>query len=595
MSETIKNRICALRKYLVAHNLHAFIVPSSDSHLSEYPADRWKSREWISGFTGSAGTIVVTLHQAGLWTDSRYFLQADDELEGTGIELFKERIPETPTIAQWLSESLKPGETVGVDGKVFSAKEANALLQTFAQKGLQLNTKFDPLEEIWENRPQIPQASVYELPIEFAGISPAEKIQNINAELAKLGANGLLVSSLDSIAWIFNLRGSDVEYNPVFVSYAYVSPKETVLFIDPKKVNPDVASHLQKEGVVLAHYSKFFDYVGALKGQTICIQSDKTSYCLWKQAAANNQIIDAVSPADLLKAQKNKVEIEGFRRALIKDGVALVRFFRWLEEAVPTGIVTEHLISEKLVEYRSQQEGFVGESFGTIAGFQGNGAIVHYHADKNTAKQVWNEGLLLIDSGGQYFDGTTDITRTVALGELSAEIKRDYTNVLKGHIALASAVFPEGTRGSQLDAFTRQFLWKSGANYLHGTGHGIGHFLNVHEGPQSIRMEENPVTLREGMVMSNEPGIYRTGKYGVRTENLVVVKECCETEFGKFYQFETLTLCPIDTSPIDIEMLSKEEIDWLNEYHQRVFNSLSPYLNEEEKAWLKEKTKGLPV
>ncbi len=593
MSETIKNRISALREYLIAHNLHAFIIPSSDSHLSEYPADRWKSREWVSGFTGSAGTVVVTLDEAGLWTDSRYFLQADEELKGAGIQLFKERIPGTPTIGQWLSESLKPGETVGVDGKVYSAKEANALLQTFAQKGLQLNTEFDPFEKIWENRPQIPQASVYELPIEFAGISPSEKIQSIHAELTKLGANGLLVSSLDTIAWIFNLRGSDVEYNPVFVSYAYVSPKQTVLFVDPKKVNPEVASHLQKEGAVLAHYDKFFDYLGSLKGQTISIQSDKTSYSLWKQAAANNQIIDSVSPADLLKAQKNKVEVEGFRRALVKDGVALVRFFRWLEEAVPTGIVTEHLISEKLVEYRSQQERFVGESFGTIAGFQENGAIVHYHADKNTAKQVSNEGLLLIDSGGQYFDGTTDITRTVALGELSAEMKRDYTNVLKGHIALASAVFPEGTRGSQLDVFTRQFLWRSGANYLHGTGHGIGHFLNVHEGPQSIRMEENPVTLREGMVMSNEPGIYRTGKYGARTENLVVIKECCETEFGKFYQFETLTLCPIDTTPIDIEMLSKEEIDWLNEYHQTVFNSLSPYLNEEEKAWLKEKTEKL--
>lgn len=594
MSETIKNRISALRKHLIAQGLHAFIIPSSDPHLSEYPADRWKSREWISGFTGSAGTVVVTLHGAGLWTDSRYFLQADKELKGSDIQLFKERIPGTPSIAQWLSENLNPGETVGVDGKVYSAKEANALLQTFAQKELQLNTELDPFDEIWVNRPQIPQAPVYELPIEFAGIAPSEKIASIRAKLAELGANGMIVSSLDTIAWIFNLRGSDVEYNPVFVAYAHISPKQTVLFIDPKKVNPDVATHLQKEGIVLAHYDKFFSYVDSLEGETICLQSDKTSYTLWEKAAAKNRIIDSVSPADLLKAQKNKTEIEGFRRALVKDGVALVRFFRWLEKAVPTGIVDEHLISEKLVEFRSQQEGFVGESFGTIAGFQANGAVVHYHADKNSAKQITSEGLLLIDSGGQYFDGTTDITRTIALGELSDEMTRDYTNVLKGHIALASAVFPEGTRGSQLDVLTRQFLWQSGANYLHGTGHGIGHFLNVHEGPQSIRMEENPVVLAEGMVMSNEPGIYRTGKYGARTENLILIKECCETEFGKFYQFETLTLCPIDTTPIDIRLLSKEDITWLNEYHQRVFDSLSPYLDEEEKTWLKEKTKGLP-
>lgn len=595
MSETIKNRISALRKYLTAHGLRAFIVPSSDPHLSEYPADRWKSREWISGFTGSAGTVVVTLDEAGLWTDSRYFLQAEEELEGSGIQLFKERVSGTPSIAQWLSDRLNPGDTVGVDGKVYSAKEADALQHTFTQKELVLHTELDPFDEIWENRPHIPQAPVYELPIEFAGIAPSEKIANINAKLAKLNATGLLVSSLDTIAWIFNLRGNDVEYNPVFVSYAYVSPKETVLFVDPKKVNPEVTTHLRQEGVVLAHYDKFFEYVGSLNGQKISIQSDKTSYSLRKQAAANNQLIDVVSPADLLKAQKNKAEIEGFRRALVKDGVALVRFFRWLEEAVPTGTVTEHLISEKLVEFRSQQKGFVGESFGTIAGFQANGAIVHYHADKSTSKQITNEGLLLIDSGGQYFDGTTDITRTIALGGLPDEVKRDYTNVLKGHIALASAVFPEGTRGSQLDVLTRQFLWQSGANYLHGTGHGIGHFLNVHEGPQSIRMEENPVVLSEGMVMSNEPGIYRTGKYGARTENLVLIKQCCETEFGKFYQFETLTLCPIDTAPIDIRLLSKDDIGWLNEYHKRVFDSLAPYLDEDEKAWLKEKTTEMPV
>lgn len=593
MSTITTNRIAVLREFLAENQLQAFIIPSSDAHLSEYPSEHWKSREWISGFTGSAGTIVVTEKKAGLWTDSRYFLQAEKELHGSSIELFKDKLPETPTIAEWLLSELSEGQSVGVDGNVFSAKETNYLSAKLSSNGLKIRSELDPFETIWQDRPEIPLNPVYEFPVELSGISTSDKIKTICAQLANLGADGLIISSLDTIAWLFNLRGNDVEYNPVFVSYAYVSAKETVLFISPKKIEANIASNLQKEGIILAHYDKIGNYIKHIEGKKICVQSDKISFSLYKQAEKNNQIIDTISPADLLKSTKNETEIEGFRRAMLKDGVALVRFFRWLETAVPTNTVTEHLISEKLVEFRSEQDRFVGESFGTIAGFKENGAIVHYHADETASKLITNDGFLLIDSGAQYFDGTTDITRTILLGNASQEMKIDYTNVLKGHIALASAVFPDGTRGSQLDILTRQFLWKSGANYLHGTGHGIGHFLNVHEGPQSIRMEENAVTLKSGMVISNEPGIYKTGKHGVRTENLVLVTEMFQTEFGKFLHFETLTLCPIDMSPVVLNMLSPDEIDWINNYHAHVFNLLSPSLTADEKEWLQDKTKAI--
>ncbi len=595
MSEIIKNRISALREYLKSKNIQAFIIPSSDSHLSEYPADHWKSREWISGFTGSAGTMVVTQSEAGLWTDSRYFLQAESELQGSGITLFKEGLSETPSIPEYLSKVLKSGDTVGIDGNVYSAKNALQLEQILAQNGIKLDAQFDPFESVWADRPSIPTHPVFELPVEIAGVTTLEKIDQINTQLERLGANGLLISSLDTVAWLFNLRGNDVEYNPVFVSYAYVSPKETVLFLDPRKLDTDLASHLQKQGIILAQYDKISDYVGSLQGLKICVQGDKTSYSLYRKAITNNQLVDVVSPADLLKSQKNQFEIEGFRRAMLKDAVALTRFFMWLEKAVPEGNVTEHLISEKLVEFRSEQPRFVGESFGTIAGFQENGAIVHYHADTVHSKKVVNEGFLLVDSGGQYFDGTTDITRTVAMGNLSQQMKEDYTNVLKGHIAVATAIFPDGTKGAQLDTFARQYLWKSGANYLHGTGHGVGHFLNVHEGPQSIRTDENPTILKPGMVISNEPGVYRAGKYGIRIENLIAVTPAFDTELGKFYQFETLTLFPIDTTPIMSEMLSTNEIAWLNNYHQQVFELVSPLLKDEESVWLKEKTQKIEL
>lgn len=585
----IHERLSELRKFMEAKGLHAFIIPSTDAHLSEYPALHWQSRQWISGFTGSAGTVVVTRSKAGLWTDSRYFLQAANELSGTEIELFREGLPATPSIEEWLTEELGEGEYVGIDGNVYAAKEAFSLTHKLNIKGLHLISDYDPFAEIWRNRPQIPQNPIFVLPEKYTGEAAHEKIKRINSILPKYGAKSLLVASLDTIAWIFNIRGNDVQCNPVAVSYAYVSPEETVLFIDPKKLTPEISDYLKNEGVTIAEYGKINDYVSQLN-TSVCLNSSKISFSLYNTIPSSCRIIDMPSPADLLKSCKNTTEIEGIRNAMQRDGVALVKFLMWLEKAVPAGGVEEITIPAKLTEYRSQQDYYVGESFDTISGYGPNGAIVHYHVSEESSLAIKSEGLLLIDSGAQYFDGTTDITRTVALGKITDEMAQDYTMVLKGHIAIATAIYPQGTRGSQLDILARKALWNKGLNYLHGTGHGVGHFLNVHEGPQNIRMEENPTTLQIGMVTSNEPGLYRAGKHGIRIENLVCTKHEVATEFGDFYSFETLTLCPIDTTPIVKEMLTEDEIAWFNEYHKLVYARLSPSLSEEEKTWLKAKT-----
>lgn len=585
----IHERLSELRKFMESKGLHAFIIPSTDAHLSEYPASHWQSRQWISGFTGSAGTVVVTRSKAGLWTDSRYFLQAANELSGTEIELFREGLPATPSIEEWLTDELGEGEYVGIDGNVYAAKEAFSLTHKLNIKGLHLISDYDPFAEIWHDRPQIPQNPIFILPEKYTGEAAHEKIKRINSILPKYGAKSLIVASLDTIAWIFNIRGNDVQCNPVAVSYAYVSPEETVLFIDPKKLTPQVSDYLKNEGVTIAEYGKINDYVSKLN-TSVCLNSSKVSFSLYNTIPLPCRIIDMPSPADLLKSCKNTTEIEGIRNAMQRDGVALVKFLMWLEKAVPAGGVEEITIPTKLTEYRSQQEYYVGESFDTISGYGPNGAIVHYHVSEESSLAIKPEGLLLIDSGAQYFDGTTDITRTVALGKITDEMAQDYTMVLKGHIAIATAIYPQGTRGSQLDILARKTLWNKGLNYLHGTGHGVGHFLNVHEGPQNIRMEENPTTLQIGMVTSNEPGLYRAGKHGIRIENLVCTKHEVTTEFGDFYSFETLTLCPIDTTPIVREMLTEDEIAWFNEYHKLVYARLSPSLSEEEKTWLKAKT-----
>lgn len=591
----IPERLSALRQFMEEKQLDAFIIPSTDAHVSEYPPKHWESRKWISGFTGSAGTAVVTKELAGVWTDSRYFLQAADELTDTGFELFKMGQADTPDMTEWIVAQVGQDGTVGIDGLVYAASDALALLNKLQTKNIQLESSFDPFSEIYKDRPEIPKNKAFILPEEIAGESVKSKINRINSELKKVDANGIIIVTLDAVAWTFNLRGNDVDYNPVTVAYGYVSENETILFIDPEKMTDEAANAYAEQGVTLRDYQDIFDYVANLpENSTVCITGSKINYKLRQTIPSSCRVVDLPSPVDLMKSVKNETELNGFRNAMIKDGVALVKFYMWLEQAVPAGEVNEVTVAEKLLEYRSQQDLFVGESFGTIAGYGRNGAVIHYHAIPETCLQVEPLGLLLIDSGGQYKDGTTDITRTVAVGELTKQMKADYTRVLKGHIALASAIFPEGTRGSQLDILARKSLWENGLTYWHGTGHGIGHFLNVHEGPQNIRLEENPTKLQPGMVTSNEPGLYRANQYGIRIENLIVTQEYQKTEeFGTFYNFETITLCPIDTTPIAKKLLTKREIKWLNKYHKMVYKKLKSHLSKEEKAWLKSKTKSI--
>ena len=592
-TSTISERLIAIRNFMEAAKLDAFIIPSTDAHLSEYPPKRWESRKWISGFTGSAGTAVVTKKRAGVWTDSRYFLQAADELEGTGFDLFKMGQPGTPEMTAWIVEQVGKGGTVGIDGLVYAASDAKALRSALEAKDIRLETTLDPFAEVWKDRPEIPRNKVFLLSEEITGESTKSKIERIHDELDRLGADGLIAVTLDAVAWIFNMRGSDVDFNPVAVAYGYVSKKESVLFVDEEKLDDLTKNTLLKQGVKIDDYDRVFSYVANLPENTaVCLTGHKINYKLYQTLSATCRIIDVPSPVDLMKAVKNETELNGFRHAMVKDGVALVKFFMWLEKAVPEGSVTEITVDEKLREFRSQQELFVGESFSTIAGYARNGAVIHYRAQPDTCLKIEPKGLLLIDSGGQYKDGTTDITRTVAVGKLTKQMREDYTNVLKGHIGIATVVYPEGTRGSQLDVLARKALWDNCQTYWHGTGHGIGHFLNVHEGPQNIRLEENPTVLKVGMVTSNEPGIYRTNEYGIRIENLIVTQEYNKTEdFGTFYNFETITLCPIDTKPIVKKLLTKKEIKWLNSYHEIVYSKLKKHLNKTEKEWLKEKTR----
>ena len=588
----IPERLSDLRKFMESKNLNVFVIPSTDPHLSEYPAATWESRKWISGFTGSAGTIVVSLKEAGLFTDSRYFLQGVTELENTGIDLFKMGLPETPDMIDWIISQAGENGKVGIDGLVYAAADAQLLENKLKRKNIELITEYDPFKEIWIDRPEIPTNEIFALSEDVTGESTKSKIERIVAELKKEDADGMLMVTLDTVAWTFNIRGNDVDFNPVAVAYAYISEKETVLFINPKKLTEEIADNLKQQGVTLAHYNKIFDYVANLPANTtVLVTGSKINRRLLQTIPTNCSVVDVPSPADLMKSKKNETELKGFRNAMLKDGLALVKFYMWMEKAVPAGEVTEVTIEEKLREYRSQQPLYFGESFNTIAGYKGNGAIVHYHATPENHLKVDPEGLMLIDSGAQFMDGTTDITRTLAVGPLTEQMKKDYTNVLKGHIQIATAIYPQGTRGSQLDVLARKALWDNCLHYSHGTGHGIGHFLNVHEGPQNIRLEENPVTLQPGMVTSNEPGLYRADEYGIRIENLIITQEYNKNEFGAFYNFETITLCHIDTAPIVKELMTDKEIEWLNNYHTMVFDKLSPHLNDEEKSWLKEKTK----
>ena len=592
MKTNIPQRIAALREAMRQQHVDAYIIPSSDPHLSEYPSDRWKSRAWISGFNGSAGTVVVTTDKAGLWTDSRYFLQAEAQLEGSGIDLYKMKLPETPSITEFLSHTLHEGQCVGLDGRCYSAEEARDLEAVLAKQGIRLDSSADLMEQIWGDRPAIPSNKIFRMPTELSGASVSDKLDQLNNQLRQAGADCMVLAALDEIAWTFNIRGTDVTYNPVAVAYGFVSEEESVLFIQPEKLTAEVVEELKREGVTLADYSRIAYYLGHLPAdKRVFVDMSKTNVALYNAIPKSCVIVEGISPANHLKSVKNATEIKGYRNAMVKDGIALTKFYRWLEQQLAAGEkVTEISAADKLTALRAEQPQYIMDSFATICGYAAHGAIVHYSATPETDVEIRPEGLLLIDSGAQYLDGTTDITRTIALGEPTDQMKKDYTRVLKGTISLAKCKFPAGTRGCQLDILARKALWDAGINYLHGTGHGVGHCLNVHEGPQSIRMEENPVTLKAGMVMSDEPAMYRTGEYGIRTENMIMVRPDSQTEFGEFLTFDTLTLCYIDTSLIIVSMLSPREHAWLNKYHQHVYETLSPHLNAEEQAWLKEKT-----
>jgi Xaa-Pro aminopeptidase len=587
--EQIIERLSLLREAMQKAGVSACIIPGTDPHASEYIADFWKERVWISGFDGSAGTAVVTLTDAGLWTDSRYFLQAADQLAGSGIQLMKQGLPETLEILPWLGTQLKAGEKVAVNAQMFSVNGYSAMKSELKMSRIEL-VSIDLPGQVWTDRPSLPLNPFFVFDTQYSGKSATEKLNAVRAEVKKAFADVFVISALDDIAWLFNIRGNDVAYNPVVIAYALIQYDKATLFISPEKLTPETSTYLNEQGVTVAPYLDIYDELKQIENsKAVLIDGGKLNQALFESIPADCSIRNAMSPVFKLKSVKNEVEMNGVRLAMAKDGVALTRFFIWLEENLKSGQLSEISIAEKLREFRSKQENFVGESFGTIAGYAGHGAIVHYSATPETDAKFKAENILLLDSGGQYLDGTTDITRTVALGTPTAQQKTDNTLVLKGHIALARAIFPSGTRGSQLDILARKAMWDLGLNYGHGTGHGVGHFLCVHEGPQSIRMDENPTVLQPGMMISNEPGMYRTNEYGIRIENLVQVVPAQKTEFGQFLKFETLTLFPIDQDLINFDLLNEVEIEWLNSYHQRVYSALSPQLNEYEREWLSKK------
>lgn len=595
MKEEIAQRLSNLREIMQREHLDAFIFPSTDPHNSEYVPDRWKGREWISGFNGSAGTAVVTMHAAALWTDSRYFIAAEQQLAGTEFVLMRERVAGTPTISEWLGNVLSDinGATVGVDGMVNTATDVEALIADLRQQGgITVRTNFDPLAVIWTNQPPIPVTPIEVHSLEYAGESTTSKLSRIRMALRSLHADGMLVSALDDIAWTLNLRGSDVHCNPVFVSYLLIDTKTTTLFINDEKLTPDVKAYLTAQGVQTAPYNHIKDALRNYDEYNILLDPNAISYTLFKQVRTQ-EVVRASSPIPAMKAIKNEIEVEGFRRAMIRDGVALVKFLRWLQTAVTKGQETEISVAEKLTALRAEQPLFRGISFDTIAGYEAHGAIVHYEATSETDVPLKPHGFLLLDSGAQYQDGTTDITRTIALGELTEEQREVYTLVLKGHIQLELAKFPSGASGTQIDALAREAMWRKGFNFLHGTGHGVGSFLNVHEGPHQIRMEYRPAPLLPFMTVTDEPGLYLEGKFGVRIENILLIKPYMTTPFGEFLQMEPLTLCPIDTAPIVREMLLDEEVEWLNGYHQYVFDKLLPYLQGADLDWLRAATQNI--
>lgn len=590
-----KELLNQLRIYMQNNNLDAYIIAMTDPHMSEYVAEHWKSVEWFSGFSGSAGTIVVSANFAGLWTDSRYFIQAEEQLKNSGIELVKLKIPHTPEYIDWLNKNLPPNATVGFDGKTLSYSLAKQMQSEFDRNNITLKSNFDFVSEYRKNRAPIPEKEIFELDIKYAGKSRNEKIGELREKMRQINADYHLLSSLDDIAWLFNLRGSDIMYNPLFVSFALISQNEVFLFVSSKKLSAELKQKLINDGIILKDYDEIYEFLNRIEGEkNIIADLSKTNYTLYKSIPKKCFIINKISIVAALKSVKNKFEIEHIRKVHIKDGVAMVKFLHWLDTHIGKEEITEISAGEKLLAFRKEQEGFFGESFGVISAYGAHAAMPHYSATKESNAKLLPKSFYLVDSGGQYVDGTTDITRTVALGSLTNEEINDFTLALKGTIDLAMSIFPYGTKGVQLDAIARKPLWDNRMNYGHGTGHGVGFFLNVHEGPQSISTRSAGIqeeTLEAGMYLSDEPAFYRQGKHGIRIENLILVMPDEENDYGKFLKFETLTLCPIDTKAVDISMLSKEEKDWLNNYHKTVYEKLSGYLQADEDEWLKEKTK----
>ena len=592
MKEHIKKRIGDLRIQMRRSGLDAYIIYGTDPHLSEYLPERWQTRSFMSGFTGSAGTIIISLKKAALWTDSRYFLQAEEQLSGTGIDLIKLRVPGNPEPAEWLNLNLEKNATVGTDEVCISVNQFRSMYFNLKQSGIILKETGDLLNEIWPDRPALPDSPVYEHELKFACSDRKTKIGTICAELDKSGANLQVISALDDIAWTFNLRGSDVECNPVFMAYACVSSDQTILFIDDQKLSPELKSKLKSEGIQLKAYDELIGFLRQLPGTArILIDPDHTSQAILNNIPDYCPIIEGMSVPCRLKAIKSEAEISNIRQCMRKDGVAMLEFLFWLQNNLGMIPVSEYTVAEKLIEFRTKQPGYKGISFFPIVGYKEHGAIVHFHVTEENALPIQKDGFLLFDSGGQYLDGTTDITRTIALSELTAQQKTDFTLVLKGMISLTLAKFQVNTRGYHLDILARKDLWQHGLNYGHGTGHGVGYFLNVHEGPMSIRQEFNNQVIEAGMVISNEPALYRLGEYGLRTENIIVCVKDESTEFGNFLGFDTLTLCPIDTKAIDKNLLNTEEIEWLNSYHQRVFDELEPLVSNKLKMFLVELTR----
>lgn len=584
----LRERLAKLRSVMSANAIDAIIIPSTDPHQSEYPADHWKAREWVSGFTGSAGTLVVTAEEAGLWTDNRYFLQAANELSKTDIELYKLEVEGVPTIQEWLLERLMPGDAISVNGFTASVDLVRSLVKKFRPLGINVETKLSLVFDIWEQRPKIPETAIYEVSVDYAGYSRAEKIEMIRNHMRETGATHCIITALDEVAWALNLRGADAEFNPVFYSFLIVSWNNVSLYVNPHKITSTIGKKLSDDDIGIFLYDDILKWLNDIaEDAAIIIDPTKTNADIYANLPKDVKKIETITPVAVLKAQKNRFEVKGIKSAMLKDGVALVKYFHWLDENVCEGKVTELSGADKLSKFRREGEEYVGESFETISAYASNGAIVHYRSTRASNRTIGFETFYLIDSGGQYLSGTTDVTRTLHFGNPTPREIRDYTLVLKGHISLASAVFPFGTRGVQLDILARRALWRDGLNYGHGTGHGVGCFLNVHEGPQNIRTTDNGVILQEGMLTSNEPGLYREDAYGIRLENLVLIETEADTEFGHFFKFETLTLAPFSLKCIDKSLLNRDELEWLNNYHQNVYSILSPHLNDDDRNWLK--------